>query len=112
MGIRRRIHSDDGFTLAELMVILVIMAILMGIAVAAYVPASRAASSAACRHNQQVLEEGASLATCTLGVAAPDDITDLAPFVQDFPNVSTCPLDGAALTYDPATKQVICPNHS
>lgn len=111
MAFRIRVRGEEGFTLAELMVIVLIIAILLGIAVAAYIPASRAASSAACRHNQEILQEGASLASCMAGVPPADDITDLAPYVRDFGTVSVCPLDDTPLIYDPATKDISCPNH-
>lgn len=109
MAFRLCLRSDEGFTLMELMVVVLIVAVLLGIAVGAYLPASRAASSVACRQNQKILEEGASLAQA--GAQYPEDIGDLAPFVKNFAGVSICPLDESLLVYDAATMDVSCPNH-
>lgn len=106
-----RLRSEEGFTLLELMVIVLIIAVLLGIAVGAYIPASRAASSVACRENQKILEEGASLACCQQGAQPPADLVELAPYVRDFGSVSVCPLDDTPLLYDPVTMDVSCPNH-
>jgi len=111
MAFRIRVCGEEGFTLGELLVILLIIGILLGIAVAAYIPASRAASSAACRNNQEVLERAQGLAGCGAGAVPIDDIAQLAPYVRDFGAVSVCPLDGTPLVYDPVTKDISCPNH-
>lgn len=102
--------TDEGFSLAELMVVLLIIAVLLLIAVAAYVPTTRAASAAACRHDQVVLEKACTVAA---GEAAtsPAQLSDLSQYVSDFDDISTCPEDGATLTFDPVTGDVSCPNH-
>ena len=92
------------------MTVVLIIAILLAVAIAAYVPATHSAASAACRHNQRVLEAAAVQAACT--IAAPcDDLEDLRPFVRNFDTVSTCPETGDELLFDPDTLTVLCPEH-
>ncbi|MHB1324391.1 MAG: prepilin-type N-terminal cleavage/methylation domain-containing protein [Coriobacteriia bacterium] len=105
------IRADEGFSLTELLVVMLIIAVLLVIAVASYVPASAAAHAAACRHNQRVLERGAVVLESSADEPPPAHLADLAPYVTDFTEVSRCPLDGTALTLDPATLVVTCPNH-
>lgn len=93
------------------MTIVLVIGILLAVAIATYVPASRSAAAAACRHNQRVLEDACIQAECTTGSEDPDDIEDLEPFVENFDRIKLCPLDGAPLVLDPATSDVSCPNH-
>ncbi len=95
----------------ELMTVVLVIAILLAVAIATYVPASRSAAAASCRHNQRVLEDAYMQAECTVGSEDPDDIEDLEPFVRNFDHIRYCPLDGSALEFDPATGDISCPNH-
>jgi len=119
-------EEDRGFTVMELMVIVLIIGILLSVAVATYVPASRSAAAAACRSNQRVLENaymaavvdadsneseessGSPLPVTDHGI---DDLDDLAPYVDDLDRIERCPLDDSALTLDPDTGEISCPNH-
>lgn len=106
-----RAHSpgDDGWTLLELMVVMLIIVVLLGIAIATYSAATAAANAAACRENQMILNRAISV-TRASGTEV-DDISDLASCVLSFDKVSKCPSDGTLLQYDAATDSVTCPNH-
>ena len=106
-----RLGRDQGFTTLELMAVVLIIGILLSVAIAAYVPASRSAAAAACRSNQRVLEGAFMQAECTVGVDCPEDIEDLDPYVDRLERVKLCPLDGSPLTLDPDTGDISCPNH-
>lgn len=93
----------------ELMVVLLIIVVLLGIAVATYSAATNAANAAACHENQIVLNRAISVTRASGAVV--DDINDLASCVVSFDKASTCPSDGTPLQYDAVTDSVICPNH-
>lgn len=104
-------HADDdrGWTVVELMVVVLIIGILLAIAVAAYSAATAAANAAACRENQQVMSRAIAVARASeLDV---DDIDDLETCVVNFETASKCPLDGTPLVFVPASDTVTCPNH-
>jgi prepilin-type N-terminal cleavage/methylation domain-containing protein len=101
--------SDDGFALIELMAVVLIIAILLGIAVAVFTAATSSANAAACRHNQQVLNRAISVARA--GNAEIDEMADLETCVVNFEKASLCPADGTHLVYDSATDSVTCTNH-
>lgn len=104
-------ERDSGFTTLEIMAVVLIIGILLSVAIAAYVPASRSAAAAACRSNQRILEGAFMQSQTTSDTVTPDEIADLAPYVDRLERVSDCPLDGTPLTLDPATGDIACPNH-
>lgn len=86
-----------------------IIALLLLIALAAYVPATAAATRAACLNNQKVLDRAASVAAASDAPA--DELSDLESGVANFEDVRKCPKDGTPLTFDPVLGSVACPNH-
>ena len=103
---------DSGFTLAELMAIVLIIGILVSVAVATYVPATRSAAAVACRHNQRVLRGAYMQAEDAEDAEEADGIDDLAPYVDNLDRIRLCPLDGATpLEFDAASGDISCPNH-
>ncbi len=107
----RAMRQDDGFTLLELMVTALIIAILLAIAVIAYASTTRSANAATCAQNCKALNTALEVAMCTVGTDQPDEIEDLRPFVNSFDRVKVCPLDGTPLLFDAEHNRVICVNH-
>jgi prepilin-type N-terminal cleavage/methylation domain-containing protein len=103
--------SDSGYTLIEVMIVLVILAILVLIAVMSYVVATGNARAVSCRHNQRIFNDAVILyenETDTL----PNSIDDLDDYVHDPDANKLCTnQDGVELTYNDVTERVTCANH-
>lgn len=106
---RRR---DGGFSLVELMTILVIIGVLVAIATVTYASSTARAGTVACENNRRFLER-VSLAEYRIdhGVS-PADIDDLAPYVVNWNAVRACPTDDTALlSIDAGGHGIVCPIH-
>ena len=108
---RRVRESDGGFTITELMLVVVILAILVLIAVMSFVVASGNARAVACRHNQRIFNDAVILYE-NENNTLPTTIDDLDVFVQNFDANKMCTNnDGVELVYDDVTQRVTCANH-
>lgn len=103
--------TEEGFALIELMVVVLILGLLLMIAVASYIPATRSAAAAACRQNQSVMVKALSIALCTPDVPEPLVLDDLSSYAANFDTASVCPEDDTPLVLDVANSDVVCPNH-
>ncbi len=104
-------RDDDGFTLVEILTVVLILAVLVAIAVLSYIVSTNNARSVTCRQNQRTLSDAVSVYEAEHD-AKPTTIDDLEPYVHNFDDVVECPNhDGTRLEYDPATEQVTCDNH-
>ena len=103
--------DDSGFTLMELMTVLLILAILVTIAFLSYIVATNNARRITCLQNQRILTGAVSVYTAEHGID-PNDVDDLEPLVRNFANAVQCPnRDGVLLEYDPLSGIVTCDNH-
>lgn len=106
-----RHDTDMGFTLIELMTVVVIIAILLAVAVATFMSTTASANAAACKYNQRSLNEGIAVMTSDADAPAIAAVEDVRPYVKNFNTVSKCPSDGTPLQLDAGAHSVICPNH-
>jgi prepilin-type N-terminal cleavage/methylation domain-containing protein len=106
-----KLGEERGFTLLELLVVLLVVGILLLIAVASFRPASASAAAASCKHNQHVFDEACAMYTSMNGGTAPVTLEQVRTYVKDFDKIVTCPTDNTTLTYDTATGSCSCPNH-
>ena len=100
----RRVRNQKGFTIMELMIVIVIIGILIAIAVPAYQNFRARAQSTACKANMRTIESAAGLYFADQGVwpAAPADLWTATPADAAVPNQKY--LDAAIL--EPTTKDV------
>lgn len=109
---RQERRRDAGFTLTEMMAVLVIISILALIAIASYFGATKRAAAAACIENQRIIEEAIPVYMSLHGGEKPTSIDDLEPYVRTWANVTRCPADRSVhLVLDPVTLGVSCPLH-
>jgi prepilin-type N-terminal cleavage/methylation domain-containing protein len=103
-------QRDRGFTVVELMAVLMVIAILVMIAVAsAALPRARA-ERVACYSNQRVIEDAVPLFETETN-REPVALTELLPFIKGR-SIAFCTSDpSVALEFDPSTMMVTCPNH-
>lgn len=103
------LRDDRGFTLIELVTVLLIISILVSIAVASLWGATLSAKKAACSSNRHTLTTAIEVYNAETG-AYPASVDDLAPYSKNFGSVKKCP-SGPDLEYDPVTHVISCPIH-
>jgi prepilin-type N-terminal cleavage/methylation domain-containing protein len=106
--------GDSGFTLVEIMVVVLIIGILVGIAVASYVFANRQSAKIACYSNQRILEDTCWAYALDHDGAYPSVMEELRPYITNYDDVIPCTIDDDVLLEYTATANgvnVSCPNH-
>lgn len=101
-------RKEEGFTLVELMVVVLIIGILVAIAIPVFNAAKAKAQERTCFANQRTIE-GAFQTYTAEQDAAPADVAALVPtFIKSAP---TCPDTGAGYTFDAAGTVADCAEH-
>ena len=87
-------RSKKGFTLVELMVVVIILGILVAIAIPIYNNVTSDAKQKACAANERTLEGAVAMYQAANGGKMPSDLNALVPgFIEAVP---TCPVDGTS----------------
>lgn len=106
-----KIHSEKGFSLIELVIIIVCVVILAAVAIPKAVNLQDSAMKAACIQNQCLLESSCAIyfvssAESTTPMAYPDELIDLIPdYITELP---VCPETNNDYEYDSVNYEVSC----
>ncbi|HHY95977.1 MAG TPA: prepilin-type N-terminal cleavage/methylation domain-containing protein [Firmicutes bacterium] len=104
----RRAKKEEGFTLVELMVVIIILGALVAIAVPMYTGSKKDAVEKACQANLRTLE-GAIAQYRAVNGAYPVNLAALVPdFIKAVPK---CPENQDSYGYDNTNGKVTCPNN-
>ncbi len=102
---------DDGWSLIELVVTVLILSILLAIAVASYTLAVTRTRKVVCEENRNQFDTAISIYDTELE-QPPTSIDDLAVYVTNFDTVKICPGDlSTELRYDETENRVVCDYH-
>ncbi len=104
----RDARAENGWTLLELMVVVLILAILVSIAIASYTLTTDRARRVTCQQNQRSLNMAVQVYEGKEG-HLPPTLADLAPYVAKS-GYDKCP-SGPTYSYNATTGLVTCPIH-
>lgn len=93
----KRMHRQEGFTLIELMIVILIIGILVGIAVPVFLAAQSSAQKRTCESNRRTVISASNIyASNNPNGNYPTQMSDLYPdyIDKDFDTVNACPAGG------------------
>lgn len=102
--LKRLMKSEKGFTLVELMVVVIILGILVAIAIPIFNNVTGDAKAKVCASNIRTINGAINMYYANEG-KYPDDINELSPYIKDLSNLK-CPITDKAYTLETGGKSV------
>ncbi len=98
----RRFRNRSGFTLIEILAVVVILGILAVVVVPRVLASSATAKINSCYQNKAAINTGVEKWYFDNGTWPTDNLADISADVNYFPDgIPTCPVDGSAYDMDP-----------
>ncbi|MBC7246356.1 MAG: prepilin-type N-terminal cleavage/methylation domain-containing protein [Actinobacteria bacterium] len=97
-------HREGGFTLIELMIVILIIGILVGIAVPVFLAARGNAQEKTCKANMKTIKTQSNVYAASHNGTYPTALGDLAPFIENLASITHCP-DTGTISYSFSTSQ-------
>lgn len=107
----RGASREEGFTLVEMLVALLIISILLGIAIASFSFSVSSSKQTACRANLRILREAITVYETRNG-HKPATLYELVPDYIDRGFAFRCPYSLEEYSYDADSGRVSCPYHT
>ncbi len=110
MDLKRKLLSQSGFTLVEMMMTLLIIGILVSIVFASYLFSATKARETACKSNIRIIKSAITQYQSQNQGALPPKLDSLVPdYIRDSRSLY-CPESGLKYDYDNQTGEVTCPS--
>ncbi len=105
--LKRNRRSRSGFTLIEILAVVVILGILAGVVVPRVLASSATAKTNACYQNKAVINTAVEKYYFDTGSWPLPALTDIGADVNSFPDgIPVCPVDGTAYALDAITNRI------
>ena len=104
-------RTDEGFSLIELMTVVLILGILVTVAIVSYTFSAERSAAIACEANRRILQDAANVYESE-ELTRIKTIEDLRPYVKNLDTVIVCPADPEVdLMWDGAAREIVSPLH-
>jgi len=108
MDVVRRGSNDQGFSIIELMTVVLILAILVAVAVASYTVTAEGSRKVTCLSNQRTLSGAVSQYQVDHEGLLPGDLDEVQSLVQWRTGYARCVTTDAQFGYDNTTGRIWC----
>jgi len=105
-------HGDEGYSLVELMTVVLILGILVAVAIVSYTSTADASRKVSCLSNQRAVRAGILEYQVDHKGDFPETLEDVHPLVQWQNGFGRCVSSGLEFTYDKDTGEITCPTPS